>query len=273
MLSRSLEKHPLAITISLWTTFLLSHQSCSYNTATLCHTISLWKWEFLPFPTSFSASLCVSRHPPISVTRLLSLTLNADTYSVLFSSSEKLRWISALAPPRGELDLLERPGETALLLQQCGWAGSKESQALWGGTLQKDSKAEYSGFCRQRMYSWAFPQCQVLPDILPILAPCFRWRPVVSLFIWAAPYSPSPLELMPTGLLLLSSLSIRSFLPFRCTTGSVHKDLQGSGKWWAGFGEGRYHHGYAEQQWWWAEWTMPVLNCNTERTEGFLHLP
>uniref|UniRef100_A0A8C6YMM9 Uncharacterized LOC112942348 n=1 Tax=Nothoprocta perdicaria TaxID=30464 RepID=A0A8C6YMM9_NOTPE len=28
---------------------------------------------------------------------------------VMFSRSEKLRWISALAPPRGELDLLECP--------------------------------------------------------------------------------------------------------------------------------------------------------------------
>ncbi|KFR15543.1 Rho guanine nucleotide exchange factor 5, partial [Opisthocomus hoazin] len=40
---------------------------------------------------------------------LLSLTLNPDTCLVMFSSSEKLRWISALAPPRGELDLLECP--------------------------------------------------------------------------------------------------------------------------------------------------------------------
>lgn len=46
---------------------------------------------------------------PIPVIRLLSLTLNPDTYLVMFSSSEKLRWISALAPPRGELDLLECP--------------------------------------------------------------------------------------------------------------------------------------------------------------------
>lgn len=89
------------------------------------------------------------------------------------------------------------------------------------------------------------------------------------LFIWAAPYSLAPLQLMPTGLLLLSSVSVWSFLPFRCTTGSVHKDLQGSGKRWAGFGEGRYHHGYAVQQWWWVEWTMPVLNCWIERTKGF----
>lgn len=93
--------------------------------------------------------------------------------------------------------------------------------------------------------------------------------PSNSLFIWAAPYSPRSLELMPTGLLLLSSISMWSFLPIRCTTGSVHKDLQGSGKWWAGFGEGRYHHGYAVQQWWWAEWTMSVLNCWIERTKGF----
>lgn len=60
----------------------------------------------------------VHTHPPIPVIRLLSLKLNPDTYLVMFSSSEKLRWISALAPPRGELDLLECPGETALLLQQ-----------------------------------------------------------------------------------------------------------------------------------------------------------
>lgn len=53
LLSRSLEKHPPAVTISLWNTFLLSHHSCSYNTTTLCHTISLRKWEILPFPTSF----------------------------------------------------------------------------------------------------------------------------------------------------------------------------------------------------------------------------
>lgn len=44
----------------------LSHHSCSYNTTTLCHTISLQKWEFLPFPTSFlSFPLCeqMSLHP------------------------------------------------------------------------------------------------------------------------------------------------------------------------------------------------------------------
>lgn len=71
-----LEKHPLAVTISLWTTFLLSHHSCSYNTTALCHTITLQKWEFLPFPTSFLCfPLCEQTCPtpphPISVTRLL----------------------------------------------------------------------------------------------------------------------------------------------------------------------------------------------------------
>lgn len=65
MLSRSLEKHPLTITISLWTTFLLFHHSCSYNTTTLCHTISLQKWKVLPFSTSFLCFLLCEQTPPL----------------------------------------------------------------------------------------------------------------------------------------------------------------------------------------------------------------
>jgi len=94
------------------------------------HPLSPLLLSLLPLSTPFLTPL-VSKtvHPPIAIIRLLSLTLNPDTCLVMFSSSEKLRWISALAPPRGELDLLECPGETALLLQQWGWAASEELES------------------------------------------------------------------------------------------------------------------------------------------------
>lgn len=49
VLSRGLEKHPLAITSSQWTTLPLSHHRCPYNTTTLCHTVSLQNQEVFAF--------------------------------------------------------------------------------------------------------------------------------------------------------------------------------------------------------------------------------
>lgn len=78
LLSRSLEKHPLAITISLWTTFFLSHHSCSYSTTTLSyhqplemaivafsHLLFLLPFMWAntpPYPTPFQSPDCCSSH-------------------------------------------------------------------------------------------------------------------------------------------------------------------------------------------------------------------
>lgn len=97
------------------------HQPPKMGGFAFSHPLSPLPLSLLPLSTPLPDPSCeqtCTHTPPIPIIRLLFLTLNPDTYLVMFSSSEKLRWISALAPPRGELDLLECPGETALLLQQ-----------------------------------------------------------------------------------------------------------------------------------------------------------